>query len=242
MSIKLPTTLAEVIKISVETLQTLDATQLAALHNIATTGQTKPARMKADMILGMIKAQAKEAKKLEPVANSVKEAPVANTGTIKPNTIKPAQPTGAAAKPNIIKPAPPKSNTIKPAKKLEDMTPAELIDHARMLEDKQNKFKDAIVTDKFSFIKFEPKDLNALQKQLITTPYAVYMFMDERVDDILTQSIVVYASDKLILTVDKSRQAETFFNLEGISAMKEKAFVTDNGKFPIAFYIRTETK
>jgi hypothetical protein len=90
-----------------------------------------------------------------------------------------------------------------------------------------------------------PEDIQQLGEVLVSNPYAVYVFMDERVDDTLTQCLLTYASDKLALFVDKSRQPETFLSVTtaaGVEQFIAGEYVQKDGKqsvsFPVAFYLR----
>lgn len=215
---------------------------------------------------------AKAAKQPEAIANSVKApaAPkAAAAAAAAPKGQAPAAPKGstpaaptaapkapgakpqAATKPQAAAPAAPKAQAaaaapkatppIKP-KKLEEMSPEELLAHAKTLEKKADKFPEEIETGKSVFKRVVPADAEELGAVLLAHPYNVFMFVDERIDDNLTQFLVTYASEKIIVIVDKNRQKECHMGIDTVTTLANNAIVEKQGgqtlTFPLAFYVK----
>jgi hypothetical protein len=168
--------------------------------------------------------------------------PAAPKGNVKPAAAAPAAPaapTKPAAKPP--QPAPKAAAAAKPSKPVEQMDQAELIAYAKELEAKAEKFPAVLDTPKSLFKRFEPETVQELGAMLIANPYHVFCFIDERIDDNLTQCLVVYASDKSVLAVDKNRQKETHMTIATDAVASRVWTIKDGGAtltFPLAFYVR----
>lgn len=251
-------TVTEVLRITPETLRTFDISELERLNGILEGATTKPAKNKAYQIGEIIKAMQKEqrsASKPEPVANSAKSAkPEAGVAKSASATApgKTAGKSGAAAKaratikPTPAKPAapatPPSAAASKPAapgkKKLEDMDKEELIAALKQNE----KFPEVVPgpDNTREFIKLDVESVGDLCRHIARDPFGIYMIMDEHCGDNLTLFLVPYASDKVIIAVDKNREQETFLALDPISikTMTHEEKEGNKVKFtmPFAFY------
>jgi hypothetical protein len=278
--IKLPTTLKDALKLSVDDLQTFNPGELAMLHTLVTEGTpTKQSKRLADLIAGIIQGKKKngETAPAPTVENSVKTAPKKPTApkaktapaTVEPGSVtkapeqepgKPApakktltkKPTAPAPAPKKEEPKQPQQTKGKPApvpapkKKAGDVYEGlspEQIAYFKELESKAKNaqvFPATIEGGNSVFTVTEYKDVKELQAQLMTNPYSVYCFMNERIDNKLTQFLVVYADDEQILLLDKNRQKGSTMSTqpEALNTLEHRDLKKQDLSFPVQFYTR----
>lgn len=245
---QLPTTITGVVKMPVEDLEGLGLSLLAVLHQVVSAGATKQARLRADLIAGIIKAK-KEAKKAEPVVaeNSAKPATKKPAKKGKKDADKVAEPAVAVPK----KPVKSAKKAEEAAPDLTTMSPEQLMAYAQKLKGEKKatpakkqdkpveKFPATIDGQKVRYTRVNFGKLEELQQALVNNPFRVYLMLDEKLDDgKLTQCLVTYASKNLILLVDKSRKVDTIIEALPNAIDGELVTVLDKkSKFPCAIYV-----
>jgi hypothetical protein len=252
--------------LTVEEMQALSLAKLSELHNqlAEEPKSNKKARLQKDMIAGIIKSKTSEAKakkeaeqqELQLVENSAKPKTKAkgkagkSKGAIGKKAPKiPADKVEAHA---IAEQAEPEAE--KPKKKAGKLSkkatvkkpdlkkvPKDVQEYVSHLETEAIKFPEVMEGEKFDFVKRDFEELRDLQKALLENIYSVYLFIDEKIDDELTQFLVTYANENLILVVDKSRNSDTIVQIHP-EELQEGKYTYKEGKqtfsFDYSFYIK----
>jgi hypothetical protein len=247
---------------TVEELQGMNLAKLSELHNSLADKKDKKARLQRDLIAGVIKSKTAEKKaeqeqqlELVPAENSAKpKAKVKGKskgaiGKKVPAKI-PADKVEAHAiaeqvttEPEPEKKKLPKKLSKKNTVKKPDLkkAPKEVQEYIASLESEAIKFPEVLEGEKFDFVRTEFDDLRDLQQALLSNVYSVYIFIDEKIDDTLTQFLVTYANENLILGVDKTRNTDTVVQIHP-EELEEGKYSYKEGKnkftFDYSFYTK----
>jgi hypothetical protein len=239
---------------TVEELQGMNLAKLSELHNSLADKKDKKARLQRDLIAGVIKSKTAEKKaeqeqqlELVPAENSAK--PKAGKkkakGAIgKKVPAKIAEPEAKEeAKPEPEKKKLPKKLSKKNTVKKPDLkkAPKEVQEYIASLESEAIKFPEVLEGEKFDFVRTEFEDLRDLQQALLSNVYSVYIFIDEKIDDTLTQFLVTYANENLILGVDKTRNTDTVVQIHP-EELEEGKYSYKEGKTTFTFDYSFYTK
>jgi hypothetical protein len=231
-------TVTQGLSLSVEDMQAMTLAQLAELHSIMKESKQKKAGKRADLIAGIITAKKKEAKKAEPekvaVENSAKVKAKPAKKVAKPKaSAKPAKTEEKAEEPK----AEAKQEEAPKQKSLDSMTKEELLAFISSMETKQDVFPEIIEATKMKYVKTSFDNVKEIQNQLKSSPYSLYLFMDERLkDENLTQFLVLFANAEVVVLLDRNRQKNTTITL-ATKDFKDGSVVVGDGKFDISYYI-----
>lgn len=245
------TNLTDALQVQPEEMDKLTLAELAELHNTLAGSKQKKARLQADIVASKIKQKKATTQeqlnaimdKMDKEENEAELVPVENS--VKPSIKKPiakmkskqdAKPETKKEEKPKAKATPKKSN--KP-KSLEDMNQEELLVYIQKMQEQQAKeiFPEVIDGEKIRFVQSKLETIKDMQNALIENPMSVYLYMDEKLDDDLTQFTVLFANSDVIVMLDRTRQKNTTITLKP-EQLKDGHFTDKNGKFPIRFYIR----
>lgn len=260
--------ITQILSLSVEALQGKNLAELSELHKALNDSKQKKAIKKADLIAGIITAKKKQGEKLpeapkvdeQPSIEEAKElAPVENStkAPVKPK-LKPKTSTKAPLKQQIKeaeadepkaeekKPEPQKKPiTLKKkrteAPDLSKMSQEELIAYASTLQEQSEHFPLEIPAEKSTYKRTEFETLKDIQKELIERPMTLYIFADERLDDKLTQFLVLFANAEVVVLFDRNRQKNSTITLKA-EQLEAENIIIDKKQFKYSFYSRVANK
>ena len=247
-------TLVDALKFTVEELQEKSLEELQELHNILSASKQKKARLQADLVAGIMNAKQKEQAKAQAQQEEQQDAQevaatVENSVKVKPKkkvtTKKKADAEAQAEQKEEDKPkkAPKKKVTAKKAdageKPLEEMSKEELLAYVKAMQEKQAReiFPEVIEGEKVRFTQIKLETIQDIQKLLVEKPYQLYLFADERLNE-LTQFIVLFANDEIIVLLDRNQQRNTTVTLKTEQLKADHIVFEKEGKFAYRFYIR----
>lgn len=245
-------TITQLIKIPVEELQAMEVAQLEELHTIASESKQKPAKRKADLISGIIAGKKKEAKKeekeLELVENSAKlkasskKKSSSKTKAEKKEAPKKDTEEEAEQKEEVKAEEKPKKKSLKRPKKeqpnVKQMSKEELEKLAATLLEENQKFPSVIAGQKVQYVRQDFDTIEEIQTVLQTKPFTLFMTVDERVDNDLTFFQVLYASEDVLVMIDKTRQVNSTINLDTTKGLEAEHIVFEKKKYEYSFYTK----
>lgn len=242
-------TITQLIKLPVEELQAMEIAQLEELHTIAKESKQKPAKRRADLISGIIAGKKKEAKKeekeLELVENSAKlKAPKKKAKAEKKEPQKKAkkEEKEEEQKEEVKAEEKPKKKSLKRPKKeqpnVKQMSKEELEKLAATLLEENQKFPSVISGQKVQYKRQDFETIEEIQTVLQTKPFTLFMTVDERIDNDLTFFQVLYASEDVIVMLDKTRQVNSTINLDTSKGLEAEHIVFEKKKYEYSFYIK----
>ena len=123
------------------------------------------------------------------------------------------------------------------------MSEAELRKLAADLVEKTENgdFEPVIKGDKISYKRLDGFDTVAdIQKYIVANPLRLYMFVDEKIDESLTQFVVLYANENVIVLHDRNRDIDSTMTAK-MSNMDAETIVFAKAKFKYSFYERVAT-
>lgn len=150
------------------------------------------------------------------------------------------KPTGKTAAPK--KEAAPKSKSLKRVKKnapdVDAMTPEQLKEYAKTLTAQIEVFPEEIAGAKTTYsIMDNFETVKDMQKFLIENPMRLYVFADEKLDDDLTQFLVLFADEDVIVLLDRNRERNTTLTVPQKNFTAD-TITFDKMKFQYSFYRR----
>lgn len=256
----------QIIATSPEKLREHSIEQLQDMLVILGASNTKAAFKKKDMINGIINGLHKEAgtkppkntpnpatqvgADKEPVVNSAKTVTKAPKGTkpgkTKPD-VKPNTPAPTAGSETVKKPRT-KAGKAAAAAKATTAPKSSPRSKSKGSDSVELMFPEVIESDKYTYHKLVVENVQELADYLINEPYGVFALLDEQINDELTHFLIAYASEQLLLFVDKSRSKETFMSLTkpeyvNRAACPDPVFVEKDAHgeyvFNLAYYTRS---
>lgn len=146
----------------------------------------------------------------------------------------------AEAKDEEPKEAPKKSLKKKKAPKpnLKQMSQEELIEYAKTLQEQTEDFPSEIPGDKASYTRLDLDTIEDIQNHLVTKPMHLYIFMDEKLDETLTQFLVVFVNAEVLVMIDRNRQVNTTVTIPQ-KDLDADFMKFDKAKFKYSFYERS---
>ncbi|AEZ50586.1 hypothetical protein F400_gp139 [Bacillus phage BCD7] len=228
-------TIKAILSISPEDFATFTLEELKEMHARLQDSAQKPARLKANLIDAQIKLKEKEAKangevqgELELVENSVK--PKMRKRNTEKGKTKVSAPKPIHKEDEEEEKPKQKKKVASAPKKPEKEEPEE-----------QGEFLDDVMkngTTTYNHLAME--SIKELPKHLISNPYKVFAFIEERPNDV-SQFLALYSDENLVTLLDVTD--------DSIVQMKVDTFNTETkvikyGKktFPCKFYIATKEK
>lgn len=257
--------ITQILTLSVEALQGKSLAELAELHNSLKDSKQKKAMKKADLIAGIINAKKKEAKEAEPkaeekelvtVENSKKlvAKPKATAGapkaedkpkaTVKPKVTPKAEEQEQEEQPKADKPKATVKSLKRPKQEQPDlskMSQEQLMNYVQTLQEQTETFPSEIPAEKSTYNRLEFETLKDIQRELIERPMTLYLFADEKIDDKLTQFLVLFVNAEAIVLFDRNRQKNTTITLKP-EQLEAEHITMDKQKFKYAFYSRVANK
>ena len=256
------TTLVQAMTYTVEDLQEKTLEELQELHSLLIKSKQKKARLQADLVAGIMSAKRKEQK-----AETETQASATVENSMKPkrkSTVKKKADAQAPAE----TPAPADEKTgekvqadtqqaqkKKAAKKveakkadnvekpLEEMSKEELLAYVKQLQKQKAReiFPQVIEGEKVKFTQVKLETIKDIQKTLLEKPYQLYLFADERLNE-LTQFVVLFANDEVIVLLDRNCQKNSTVTIKTEQLRVEHIVFEKEGKFAYRFYIREAKK
>lgn len=251
-------TIKQALSLPLETLQAMPIEELQSLHSVLKESTQKQATRKADLVSGIIKGLKKASQVVaevtspqpELVENSVKapskkkpskKKKEAEAETVAEEPKKPAkkQPKKQEEKVEEEAPKKPKSLKRKAEKKADvtKMSQEELIEYAKTLQAEVEQFPEVISGEKSSYELIEFDTIKDMQVHLLANPMKLYVFADEKIDDELTQFLVLFVNQDIIVLLDRNRQKDTTITLKQEQVDAEH-ITMNKTKFKYAFYNR----
>lgn len=246
-------TLIDALKLTVEDLQAKTLEELEELHNILTSSKQKKARLQADIVAGIMhakrkaKAEQADAQEVATVENSVKVKPKKKATVKKVQAQAEADEQDAQAeqkqaeqKAEAKKKATTKKATKKTeAKSLEEMTKDELLAYVKAMQEQQAReiFPQVIEGEKVRFVQVKLETIQDIQKILLEKPYRLYLFADERLNE-LTQFVVLFANEEVIVLLDRNQQRNSTVTLKAEQLKQDYILFEKEGKFAYRFYLK----
>lgn len=126
---------------------------------------------------------------------------------------------------------------------IDKMSAAELKKLAAELVEKTENgdFAPVIQGDKISYKRLDGFDtVLDIQKYIVANPLRLYMFVDEKIDDDLTQFVVLYANENVIVLHDRNRSIDSTMTAQ-MKNMDADTIKFDKVKFKYSFYERVAT-
>jgi hypothetical protein len=239
--------LVDALQVQPEAMENLEMSELLELHSVLRSSKQKKAKLQADIVGAQISKRTKamkEAQEEQPeenlvlVENSVKTPikPKVTTTNKKPvakTTSKPKATTKVEDKPKAKATSKPKP------KALEEMSQEELLSYIQQMQEQQAKeiFPEVIDANTIQFKQVKVDTVQDMQKFIIEHPMSLYLYMDEKLDNDLTQFTVLFANPEIVVMLDRTRQKNTTITLKP-EQLKDGHYTDKNGKFPIRFYLR----
>lgn len=255
-------TIKQALALPLETLQAMPIEELKALHSTLKESTQKPATRKADLVAGIIKGIQKASKvvaevtspqaelvensvkapsKKKPSKKALKEQVKEAEAEAKEEPKKPSkkQPKKEEAEAKEEAPKKAKSFKRKAGKKADvtKMSQEELVEYAKTLQAQAEQFPEVIKGEKSSYELIEFDTIQDMQKHLLTSPMKLYMFLDEKMDEELTQFLVLFVNQDIIVLLDRNRQKDTTLTLKQ-EQVSEEEITINKVKFKYAFYNR----
>lgn len=249
-------TLVQALQFTVEDLQAKTLEELQELHSILSGSKQKKARLQADLIAGIISAKRKDQKVTATVENSVKPKRRATVKKEKADAQAPAETPAPAdekteekaeAETPKKKKATPKKVSTKKAdnveKPLEEMSKEELLAYVKQLQEQKARevFPQVIEGEKVRFTQVKLETIQDIQKVLLEKPYQLYLFADERLNE-LTQFVVLFANDEVIVLLDRNQQRNATVTIKTEQLKADYIVFEKEGRFAYRFYIREAKK
>ena len=250
-------TLVDALKFTVDDLQAKTLEELQELHSILSASKQKRARLQADLVAGIISAKKKEAKVAETETQAVE-----NSKKRKATVKKKAQADEKQAKADaqadekqadekqaqaLKKKVTKKKATAKKAqaeeKALEEMSREELLQYVKQLQEQKARevFPKTVEGKKVRFVQVKLETIHDIQKVLLEKPYQLYLFADERLNE-LTQFLVLFANDEVIVLLDRNHQRNSTVTIKTDQLKADHIVFAKEGKFACRFYIREAKK
>lgn len=123
----------------------------------------------------------------------------------------------------------------------EKMTQEELIEYAKTLQEATEDFPSEIPGDKASYTRIDLDTIEDIQNHLVTNPMHLYVFMDEKLDETLTQFLVVFVNADVLVMIDRNRQVNTTVTIPQ-KDLDADFMKFDKAKFKYSFYERSSRK
>ena len=243
-------TLVQALQFTVEDLQAKTLEELQELHSILSGSKQKKARLQADLIAGIISAKRKDQKVTATVENSVKPKRRATVKKEKADAQAPVdektEEKAEAETPKKKKATPKKVPTKKAdsvEKPLEEMSKEELLAYVKQLQEQKARevFPQVIEGEKVRFTQVKLETIQDIQKVLLEKPYQLYLFADERLNE-LTQFVVLFANDEVIVLLDRNQQRNSTVTIKTEQLKADYIVFEKEGRFAYRFYIREAKK
>ena len=124
-------------------------------------------------------------------------------------------------------------------KTLEEMTREELLAYVKQLQEKQERevFPQVIEGERVRFVQLKLETIQDIQKVLLEKPYQLYLFADERLNE-LTQFIVLFANEEIIVLLDRNQQRNSTVTIKTEQLKADHIVFEKEGKFAYRFYLR----
>lgn len=186
----------------------------------------------------------KKAPKPEPEADGemLADAKFHGDAEAKPKKTKAPKAKAKAETPEPTKAEPKKSKSLKRKKSdapdVDKMSEKELRELAKNLTAKVNMFPDEIRGENTSYVNIENfETVKEMQKFIIENPLRLHVFADEKLDDNLTQFLVLFVNEDVIVLLDRNRDKNTTLTVP-MKNFTADTITFDKMKFKYSFYVR----
>ena len=251
-------TLVQAMQFTVEDLQAKTLEELQELHSILSASKQKRARLQADLVAGIMSAKKKEAKEKAQTETQAVENSKKRKATVKKKAQADEKQAKADAQADekqadekqaqaLKKKATKKKATTKKAqageKALDEMSKEELLAYVKQLQDQKAReiFPQAIEGEKVRFVQVKLETIQDIQKVLLEKPYGLYLFADERLNE-LTQFLVLFANDEVIVLLDRNHQRNSTVTIKTDQLKADHIVFAKEGMFACRLYIREAKK
>lgn len=140
-------------------------------------------------------------------------------------------------------PKKPKSLKKKKAPKpdMKKMSQEELIEYAKTLQEATEDFPSIIPGEKASYTRLDMDTIEDIQKHLLEKPMHLYVYVDEKLDESLTQFLVVFVNAEVLVMIDRNRQVNTTVTVPQ-KDLDSEYMTFSKAKFKYSFYERSPRK